>query len=278
MLIQANAKINLALNVIGKRDDGYHELDMIMIPLQLHDDIEISLAKEDKFTSDDKTVAMDTSNTVVKAVNLMRDTFQLKDHFHIQLHKRIPSQAGLAGGSADGAAVLRGIWKLCNIDISIEELAQLGKKIGADVPFCVLNQCCIVQGIGDRLIPFSLDWKPHVLLVKPNVGVSTKEAYETLDYTACAHPDVAHIKQLLETNQFSEVYQHIGNSLENSAFKLAPEIKMIKEELIEIGFTCVLMSGSGSCVFAISEDEQFVKKAVQHYQNMNVFVCNTSFL
>ncbi len=278
MLIQANAKINLALNVIGKREDGYHELDMIMIPLAFHDDIEIALAQEDQFTTDDQTVAMDESNTVVKAVKLMRDTFQLTQHFHIHLHKRIPSQAGLAGGSADAAAVLRGIWKLCDIHITLEELAQLGKKIGADIPFCVLNTCSIVQGIGDHLIPFSFDWKPHVLLVKPNVGVSTKEAYETLDYVSCAHPDVSYIKQLLETKQFKKVSDYIGNSLEDSAFKLAPEIKEIKENLKEMGFSCVLMSGSGSCVFAISEDENLIKKAYTYYQKNHMFVCDTSFL
>ena len=277
MIVEAHAKINLTLNVVGKREDGYHELEMIMLPLALHDTIEISIAKEDMFTTDDSQVAMDDTNTVVRAVQLMRNTFALKEHFHVHLHKRIPSQAGLAGGSADGAAVLRGIQSLCHLSITMEELAQLGKQLGADVPFCVLQESALVQGIGEKLTPFHFDWKPHVLLVKPSIGVSNKEAFATLDFAKCPHPNAHIIQKLLQNKEYEQLPQYIANSLEYSAFQLVPQIADIKQELIAMGFPCVLMSGSGSTVFALSEDKTRIEKALRHYAHTDMFVCDTTF-
>lgn len=277
MKIEAHAKINLTLNVVGKRKDGYHELDMIMLPLELHDDIDITLANEDRFTSDDSNVAMDAANTVVKAVALMRQTFCLSQHFHIHLHKRIPSQAGLAGGSADGAAIIRGIKELCHLSVTTEELAELGKQIGADVPFCVLSKSALVQGIGEKLTPFAFNWSPHVLLVKPPMGVSTKEAFTSLDFTRCPHPNARQVMQLLQDKAYERLAEFIGNSLEYSAFQLVPQIAELKAELLSMGFPCVLMSGSGSTVFALSEDAKLVEKALQYYANTDMFVCDTTF-
>ncbi len=151
MEIKAHAKINLCLNVVGRRDDGYHELEMVMVPLTLHDTIYIELSDKDEYSCSDQSLPMDLSNTVVKAVELMRKTFGFKEHFKVHIQKEIPSQAGLAGGSADAAAVMKAIRELLKIDVSIEELSQLGKQVGADVPFCVMETCALVKGIGEKI-------------------------------------------------------------------------------------------------------------------------------
>ena len=277
MLQQAHAKINLTLNVVGRKENGYHELDMIMLPLELHDDIHIDLAQEDQFTSDDPLVKMDEHNTVVKAALLMKKTYALDTGFCVHLHKRIPSQAGMAGGSADAAAVMRGINALCDLQIPTLELAQLGKQVGADVPFCILDQSARVQGIGEVLTPFACDWQPHVLLIKPNIGVSTKEGFQTLDFKHCPHPDAGIVQTLLEEKRYDEIPSHIDNSLEYSAFRLVPVIQDIKLDLIQRGFDCVLMSGSGSTVFAITEDQTLVDNAIKAYQDTDYFVMETTF-
>lgn len=277
MIEQAHAKINLTLNVVGRMPNGYHDLDMIMLPLELHDDITIEFAKEDVFTSDDTTVVMDEYNTVYKACKLMKQTYDIQENFRIHLHKRIPSQAGLAGGSADAAAVIRGINRLCKLDRSIEELAALGKQVGADVPFCVLDKSARVQGIGERLTPFECTWKPLVLLIKPSVGVSTKEAFQTLDFVKCPHPDAAIVQELLEQQRYEEIPNHIDNSLEYSAFRLVPQIQELKQDLETRGFDMVLMSGSGSSVFAITNDQTIIDATVKDYKDQDVFINQTTF-
>lgn len=276
MNIQAHAKINISLNVVRRREDGYHDLEMIMVPLTLHDEIELSLAKEDQFTCSDKQLCMDKNNTVVKAVELMRTTFSLSQHFHVHVIKNIPAQAGLAGGSADAAAVMRGIRELLQLDVSMEELAQLGKQVGADVPFCVMETCALVKGIGEDITPFVMPKDFHILLVKPSRGVPTGKAFSMLDFQQCAHPDGIAVMTCLQNNDIEHLSSVIANSLEYSAFQLVPEIRDIKRELQDMGFAAVLMSGSGSTVFAITRDEQLLKKAAKKMQRNDTFVCMTA--
>lgn len=278
MKCKAYAKINLCLDVVGKREDGYHELDMIMMPLDLHDVISIELAQEDSYSCNIEGLVMDETNTVVKSVELMRKTFGLQDHFHIHIEKNIPAEAGLAGGSADGAAVLRAIRELCHLNITIEELAQLGKQVGADVPFCVLSQCAIVKGIGEKLEPFDFSYPLQVVLIKPNKGVSTGKAFGMLDFTKCDHPDSQQVKEILCAHDFERLQDVIANSLEYSAFQLVPEIKEIKDDLKRMGFMAVLMSGSGSTVFALTTDTELANNAVEKYkQKDGYFAIVTSF-
>lgn len=278
MKCKAYAKINLCLDVVGKREDGYHELDMIMMPLDLHDEISIELAQEDSYSCNIEGLVMDETNTVVKSVELMRKTFGLQDHFHIHIEKNIPAEAGLAGGSADGAAVLRAIRELCHLNITIEELAQLGKQVGADVPFCVLSQCAIVKGIGEKLEPFDFSYPLQVVLIKPNKGVSTGKAFGMLDFTKCDHPDSQQVKEILCAHDFERLQDVIANSLEYSAFQLVPEIKEIKDDLKRMGFMAVLMSGSGSTVFALTTDTELSNNAVEKYkQKDGYFAIVTSF-
>lgn len=279
MIEKAYAKINLCLDVVNKRADGYHNLDMIMLPLQLHDTLEISISEQHEAYSDDLSVAMDEHNTIIKARDLMIKTYQLKEKFKIVLHKQIPSQAGMAGGSADAAAVMRAIAKLCHLDVSIEELSMLGKKVGADVPFCVYSTPAQVQGIGEIVKPFTFTYQPHVLLVKPPMGVSTKEAFQRIDFENGEHPHSDEVIQILNEQKYYLLPQYAKNTLEASAFELVPEIATIKQTLKDMGLEMSLMSGSGSTVFALSEDLSLIQKAYDYFQQKeNYFVMITSFL
>ncbi len=250
----ANAKINLCLDVAGRYENGYHELNMIMVPLQLHDTLLWEVADEDAFVCDDKSLPMDSSNTLVRAAALMRKTFAINDHFHIQCQKRIPMQAGLAGGSGDAAALMRGLWEHYSLPCTLAELADLGKQIGADVPFCIHNTCARVGGIGERIIPFENRCDFGVLLVKPQQGVSTKAAFQSLDIDQCPHPSAKACQAALMNGDFDRFCALAQNSLETSAFALVKEVAQVKQELMAFHFPLVLMSGSGSTVFALSND------------------------
>lgn len=260
MIVEANAKINLCLNVIGRRANGYHDLDMIMIPLKLADQVEITLAQEDRLSSDDLNMPLDNTNTILKAIQKMRSVYGFTQRFHVHVQKRIPMEAGLAGGSSDAAAVIRGINKLLELNLPLQELLPIGKAVGADVPFCIMNCPARVQGIGERVEPILTNLDFSVLLVKPSVGISTKEAYQTLDFTRCAHPACDRTAAALKESNFSALCDSIGNTLESSAFTLAPKVCELKQRILQAGFEGVLMSGSGSTVFAITRNEKLLKE------------------
>lgn len=278
MKINAHAKINLILNVVKKRDDGYHELEMIMVPLTLHDVIHIELSETDQYSCSIQELEIDEHNTVVKAVALMRKTYGLKQHFKIHIEKHIPMQAGLAGGSADAAAVLRGIKELAKLDITTKELSMLGKQIGADVPFCVYETPAVVKGIGEAITPIQVALKFAVLLVKPQEGVPTGKAFSMIDFTTCIHPDYRIAEECLTSGNYDAFCNSLGNTLEQPAMQIVPKIKDIKQELEAMGFDCVLMSGSGSTVFAITRDQSLLREAKESYRNRGYFTCATSLL
>ncbi len=277
MQIKANAKINLALNVIERLPNGYHSLDMIMLPLALHDKIEIEEAKADKISFNDSSLNnLDT--TVHKALALFKQDQAIDKCFNIKVNKQIPMEAGLAGGSADAAAILKGLNKLCNTNLSTEYLANLGKQVGADVPFCVYNTGARVKGIGEIIKPIGYSLPKHVLLIKPNQGVSTKLAFESLDFDTTQHPDLDKIEYALLHEQSEVLKTELANTLEQSAFKLVPEIAKIKNHLLAMKFDYVLMSGSGSTVFALTDDEKILQAAMDLYDACGIFVCKTSFI
>lgn len=272
MQIKANAKINLSLNVIKRRDDGYHELAMIMMPIQLFDTIIIKESTKEHFTCNDETLKLDESNTLIKTVRLMKKTFNYKNNFHIQLIKKIPSMAGLAGGSADAAALMKAINKSLHLQLSKTQLAELGLQIGADVPFCIMNTTALVSGIGEIVQPFENQCHFHLLLVKPHEGVSTKAAFAQLDLTRCAHPDTQTIYEAMKVGDYQTFIKHLDNSLEYSAAILVDQILYLKSMLLDMGFDTAKMSGSGSCVFAVTKDENLLKKAYQTLKNQQYFV------
>ena len=256
---RAYAKINVALDVVRRREDGYHELDMIMVPISLCDDVKIQFSNKDWYTWN-LDFPLNGKNTIVKAVNLMRETYGIDKCFRINVKKRIPTQAGLAGGSTDAAAVMLAIRDLCKLEVSDEELAQLSKQVGADVPFCVMSQPSVVQGIGEVLEPFEVNCDCEVLLLKPYKGVSTKECFESIQFNNCIHPNVLEVKRCLEEDDFDALSKCVGNTLEEPACKLVPEIKTAKQYLIDLGFEVVCMSGSGSTIFALTRQPELIEK------------------
>ena len=261
MRIYAYAKINVALDVVCRRDDGYHELDMIMVPITLCDDITINFSRKDWYTWD-LPFRINGKNTIVKAVNLMRETYGIDKCFRIHVTKRIPTQAGLAGGSADAAAVMIAIRDLCHLNVSDMELAQLSKQVGADVPFCVMSEPSVVKGIGEKLEPFDINCDFDILLLKPDKGVSTKECFESIDFNECIHPNILEVKRCLEENDFESLSKCVGNTLEAPACKLVFEIQTAKQYLIDLGFEVVCMSGSGSTIFALTRNSKLIEKVM----------------
>ena len=182
MKIKAYAKINLALDVIRKREDGYHELEMIMAPITLHDLIYINTIDEGiEIESNSKIMPTDERNIMYKAVALIKERYGIKKGVKIYVYKHIPTQAGLAGGSADGAAVIKAMNKLFYLNLSNEQMARLGKEVGADVPFCIYQKMAIVSGIGEKLTFIEQPFECKILLVKPKKGVSTKKSFSSLD-------------------------------------------------------------------------------------------------
>lgn len=265
MRTYARAKINAVLNVVCRRDDGYHELEMIMLPLTFCDDISIEKAKCDWFTWNLK-YRINGKNTIVKAVQCMRNAYGISDHFRIHVHKRIPTQAGLAGGSADAAAVMLAIRDLCDIDATNEEIAQLSKEVGADVPFCVMSKPSVVKGIGEKIEPFEMNCDFDVLLLKPEKGVSTKECFESINFETCIHPDIMEVKRCLMENDFEHLSSCVANTLEQPACVLVPEIQQAKNDLIHRGFEVVCMSGSGSTIFGLTRKPELIENVMNDSQ------------
>lgn len=258
---RAYAKINLCLDVVQRREDGYHDLQMIMSPVMLYDTLDFEFSSEMIMKSNAHYLPVDQRNTIIKAIEVLRQEYQFQENFEITLQKHIPTQAGMAGGSADGAAAIRALNRMLNLNMSQSKMLEVAKKVGADVPFCVVNRPAYVTGIGERLDCFPIHTEFHVLLVKPYKGVSTKLAFEGLDFSKAEHPDCQKMKQALMSNDYTGVVGALGNTLEQSAFQIVPQIAQIKQDLLDLGFDGALMSGSGSTVFGLTRDEQLMEEA-----------------
>lgn len=259
MEIKAYAKINLALDVVRRREDGYHELDMIMVPISLYDILKVEIADKDEIICAENKLKLDDSNTIYKAIRVLRAAYGINEHFKIELTKNIPIQAGLAGGSADGAAMIKVIDKLCSLDMSMDEMIRHGVKVGADVPFCLYCAPARVRGIGEKIEAVSFKKPMKFLLVKPKEGVSTKRCFESIDFNKCIHPDMDEITKRI--NAHENYLQLLDNTLEEPAKRITPVIEKIENELKQYDFDKVLMSGSGSSVFAVSADNELLKTA-----------------
>ncbi len=259
MKIYAPAKVNLGLDVVRAMENGYHELDMIMAPISLYDELDIEYADQDKIEIENMELSED--NTISKTLGLLRDCYDIKHHYLIRVKKNIPSQAGLAGGSADAAAVLKTVLELEGIEVEMEEKLNLAKQIGADVPFCLVNQFSRVKGIGEKIEILDANWKFNILLVKPDFGVSTPEAFRLWENQEKFHPDIDYVQMACENQILDLLVQAIGNALEPVAFELRPELAKIKEEMLDLGMVRVMMSGSGSSMMGFCIDEDVLQKA-----------------
>ena len=267
---RAYAKINMALDVFNIREDGYHDLKSIMIPINFYDELEIVVADKDEFSCNRNYIRFNEHNSVVKMIMILKEKYGINDHHMINLNKSIPVKAGLGGGTSDAAATLRIFQRMYGLEMSKEEIIETCLKVGADVPFNYFNVPAIVAGIGDRVEPIEMKKEYHIILVKPKTGVSTKEAYETLDMAKCDHPDIDKLKLALEEG--SSLTGLLGNSLEQSALLLNDEIASVKKQLKDLGGEHVLMSGSGSTVFALAEVEDKIYELYQKMKNGKHFV------
>jgi|LSQX01.3.fsa_nt_gb 4-diphosphocytidyl-2C-methyl-D-erythritol kinase len=277
MKIKAYAKINLTLNVLGKFDNGYHNLDMINLPLKLHDQIRIIEKPHFKETIVKTSVKeIKENNIVLTAVQTLRSKYHFENHFLIKIKKNIPLLSGLGGGSADAAATLRGLFQLLNVQLSHKKQIEIATLIGADVPFCLFNQPARVQGLGEKLNFFSFKKQHSVLIVKPQEGLSTKEVYENLDFQSLKTHDLDQIISALEEGNLNLLDKLIGNNLEKPAIRLLEEIQTIKNLMIQDGLKNVLMSGAGSAVFSLDERKKHSRLAKKYKKlGYNVIITKT---
>ncbi len=265
---KAYAKVNLGLDVLGRRDDGYHEVKMIMQTVDLYDTLEISTGFNEggiTIETSDEAVPDDPTNLAYRAAELVRNEYDLVTGLHIKIDKRIPVAAGMAGGSSDAAAVLRGINSLLGLGASDNKLKDLGKKLGADVPFCISGGCMLSEGIGEILTPVRGLSGVKVLLAKPAIGVSTKWVYDNLELAGVTHPDIDAQIKALENGDAYDVCRNMGNVLESVTIGRYPVIEDIKKVMTENGAEGAMMSGSGPTVFGIFKDGE---KADMAYESM----------
>ena len=253
VLVKAPAKINLSLDVLHKRQDGYHEVEMIMTTIDLADRVELSLLPNDdiRISSQNRFVPDDQRNLAYQAAKLLKDRYQIKQGVRIEIEKNIPVAAGLAGGSSDAAAVLRGLNRLWELGLTLDELAVLGSEIGSDVSFCVYGGTALATGRGEKIKKLPPPPSCWVVLAKPLIGVSTADVYRRLNLENIQHPNTKGMIEAIEDADFPGVCSHVGNVLEDVTLKLYPEVAQIKDQLQRFGADAVLMSGSGPTVFAL---------------------------
>lgn len=257
ILVKAPAKINLALDVLHKRDDGYHEVEMIMTTIDLADRLELTLLEQDQIhiISQNRYVPDDQRNLAYQAAKILKDRFQIKQGVSISIEKTIPVAAGLAGGSSDAAAALRGLNKLWNLGLSIDELAEIGSEIGSDVSFCVYGGTALAKGRGEQITELPAPPTCWVILAKPFIGVSTADVYRRLDVNKIDHPHIGAMMDALHHNDYLAVCRNVGNVLEDVTLNLHPEVAQIKDQMKRFGADAVLMSGSGPTVFGLVQHD-----------------------
>ena len=275
---RAYAKINLCLDVAGAREDGYHELKMIMVPINFYDMVDLEPALNMEMVMDRAFLPVDDRNTIVKAIHVMQERYGFDYNFRCTLQKHIPTRAGLAGGSADAAAAIRILNRMLRLDMSREEMIEVGKAVGSDVPFCLINRPALVEGTGDKIHEFECNPDFDLLLVKPRKGVSTKECFALVDEMETDHPDCLKMREALMNNDYQGIVDSLGNSLEAPAVKLVSDIRNVKSDLVEAGFDGVLMSGSGSTVFGITKNVELLEETMYEMKKKKYFVRHTKIL
>lgn len=273
MKLRALAKINLGLDVIGKRPDGYHEVKMIMQTIQLYDRIFIRKSREQGIRVKTNLFYLpeNENNLVYKAAKLLLDEFQMPQGVLINLQKFIPVAAGMAGGSSDAAAVLYGMNRMFRLGLSTQELMERGVKIGADVPYCIMRGTALAEGIGEKLTELSPMPECKVLVAKPPISVSTKFVYENLKLDEhTLHPDINLLIQDIERGSLKDIAAHMGNVLESVTVPNYPVIAKIKEQMIKDGALNAMMSGSGPTVFGLFEDSEKAEYAYRRMREGNL--------
>lgn len=264
--IKALAKINLGLDVVRRREDGYHEVRMIMQTIHLFDRLQIMRNRSGKITMSANLSFLPTNenNLVYKAAKLLKEEFLIRDGIHVKLYKHIPVAAGMAGGSTDAAAVLYGLNRMFDLGLSKEELMQRGVRLGADVPYCVMRGTALAEGIGEKLTALPPMVKCPVLIAKPQIGVSTRFVYENLKLNEqTLHPDIDRLQADIAAKDLHVIAADMGNVLETVTIPNYPVIAQIKEHMQKHGALNAMMSGSGPTVFGLFEKESTAAAAYE---------------
>lgn len=263
---KAYAKINLGLDVIRRRPDGYHEVKMIMQTVDIYDVLTFSRSDEPGIilTLDDANLSVGKDNLIYKAAQLVMQEMDVKEGVKIHLQKNIPIAAGMAGGSTDAAAVFHGLNQLFDLGMSLQQMMELGVKIGADVPYCIMGGTALSEGIGEILRPLTAPPQCVLLVAKPDINVSTKFVYENLHADRLVdHPDIDGMIEAIEAGNLTGITQRMENVLETVTVKEYPVIQEIKSLMKEGGALNALMSGSGPTVFGIFEDRGLAEVVAQ---------------
>lgn len=258
MDLKALAKINLGLDVLGRRENGYHDVRMVMQSVYLYDNVRLEAREEPgiELSSNLYYLPDDSGNIAYKAAQMMIEEFHLEGGVRITLDKHIPVAAGMAGGSSNAAAVLFGMNRLFGLELTRQELMERGVLLGADVPYCILRGTVLAEGIGEKLTVLPSIPKCAVLIAKPPVSVSTRVVYEALDSKEIVkHPDIDGLIRALDEGSLKTVAACMGNVLEDVTIPKYPVIREIKQEMLEAGALNAMMSGSGPTVFGLFENK-----------------------
>ena len=269
MLIKSYAKINFDLQILGKNDKGMHLLSSFTFPISLYDDIYLELNKSGKvkIECDNPEIPTDKDNICYKAVELLRERQPFVEGVKIKIIKRIPVMAGLGGGSSNAAAILKGLNELLNLNLTRKELLELAASLGSDVPFFIYNKPALILGDGRRIKPLKWAANPWILIVKPAGGVSTKEAYKRFDKLAKKS-----VQYSIDYTDYQAAFEASRNDLEEAAEELCPSIAKLKAELGSEGLRYVRMSGSGSCVYALSESKKELEAIQEEIKGQYPFI------
>ena len=268
--IRSFAKINISLNITKKRDDGFHEIDSVMLPISLHDSLVISKLKNttDNFvTMDDFSLGTFNYNLATFSIEKLQSIYHFEDKFRVLIHKVIPIQAGLGGGSSNAAFTMKAVNSILKLGATDEELINVGKTLGCDIPFFIKCKPLRVQGVGEILTPITVKNNYYVLLVKPELGCSTREVYnlsDTMDLKVC---DIDAVIKALEEGDDELLAKNISNALQEPAIKLVPVIQGVIDELKQEGLDIVQVTGSGSAVFALSTDKKRLVRLLRKLEN-----------
>ena len=255
--LESYGKINLGLDILYKRPDNYHQLRTIMQGIDLKDIIVLEEIPEGIIIeSDSRELPLNSENLAYRACDLIKKEMNINKGIHIKIYKRIPIAAGLAGGSTNAASVLRGLNQLWDLKLSDEKLRDLGKELGADVPYCIMGGTALAEGIGEKLRPLKSFAGKDILLVNPGIGISTEDVYGKLDLSGQESMDMDKMVQAIENDDLAYLANNMKNTMEKIVIDENPIIGRIKQDMMENGALGALMSGSGPTVFAIFEDEE----------------------
>ncbi len=268
--IKSFAKINISLNITKKRDDGFHEIDSVMLPISLHDSLVISRLKsapDNYVTVDDFSIGTFTYNLATFSIEKLQSKYHFSDKFRILIHKVIPIQAGLGGGSSNAAFTMKAVNSMLKLGATDEELIELSKSLGCDIPFFIKCKPVRVQGVGEVLTPITVKNNYYVLIIKPEAGCSTKEVYSISDSMDLKTCNIDNVIKALEEGDDDLLAENMYNALQDPAIKVVSQIQSIIDELKENGLKIVQVTGSGSAVFALSTDKALLTQTLRKLED-----------